>query len=189
MTNPTTHGLGSWLRNGAPIPRGTPEECPLVPSGSGQADAPEGERDTRSGSVSSTTAAVCSSEGTRGQLILVSAPESVGVARTYGKEFIDSHMPDASVEFVGDVQLVVSEMVTNAVRYGSEPGDSLLVVLDAGERRVRIEVDDSLRRVPQPMPESADHERGRGLVILGALARWGSDERPTGKVVWAEIPW
>ncbi|MQS34458.1 ATP-binding protein [Streptomyces katsurahamanus] len=122
-------------------------------------------------------------------LTLESTPESVAAARAYARDMVAFLAPELSPERMSDVELVVSELVTNAVRYGTEPGDSLLVVVEAGVDRLRIEVHDPVRRTPRPRPESARRERGRGLVVLNALTRWGTDDRPLGKVVWAEIRW
>jgi len=124
------------------------------------------------------------------QLMLAADPESVGAARAYAREFVSFYVPDSPAESTDDVTLVVSELVTNAVRYGTEPGDSVLVVLDAVPGRARVEVHDTARRRPQQRPESDERGRGRGLFILEALAAtWGVDDRPFGKIVWAELEW
>ncbi len=97
------------------------------------------------------------------------------------------HRPDAAPSHVCDVLLVVSELVTNAVRYGTEPGDFVVVALDTDTDRTRVEVHDTRRRRPRRKPESVSRERGRGLFIVEALATWGLGERPMGKFVWAEV--
>ncbi|MFE3905417.1 ATP-binding protein [Streptomyces sp. NPDC059153] len=119
--------------------------------------------------------------------MLAKADESAKVARDYAREFVAYHLPGTDPEHTDDVALVVSELVTNAVRYGTEPGDSLLLVLDATERRTRVEVHDTRRRTPTMKPESDERGRGRGLFIVEALAEWGIGERPLGKFVWAEV--
>jgi len=82
--------------------------------------------------------------------------------------------------------LVVSELVTNAVRHAE--GD-VEVVLTLTDDDVRVVVSDAgpgvpVARVPQP-----DEESGRGLEIVDAVARcWGIEQmRPTGKRVWADV--
>ncbi|MEU7045416.1 ATP-binding protein [Streptomyces varsoviensis] len=132
---------------------------------------------------------VCRPTGPPPQLVLAGTPESVPAARAHAREFVGFHVPEAGREHLDDVLLVVSELVTNAVRYGTEPGDSLLVVLDAGPGRVRIEVHDTRRRKPRRRPESAARQRGHGLFIVDALAEWGVGERPMGKIVWAVVRW
>ncbi|MEW1721881.1 ATP-binding protein [Streptomyces sp. NPDC093109] len=122
------------------------------------------------------------------QLVLVSEPQSVGAARGWVREFVGSRLPAASGERAGDIELVVSELVTNAIRYGSEPGDSVLVVLAVLPAFVRVEVHDPVRRRPRVRAVSRQRARGRGLFIVAALAeRWGVEERPFGKRIWAEL--
>ncbi|MEV8390627.1 MULTISPECIES: ATP-binding protein [unclassified Streptomyces] len=122
------------------------------------------------------------------QLMLVGAPESVRVARAYAREFIAYHLPDLAPDHADNVELVVSELVTNAVRYGTEPGDCLLVELFGVAARVRIEVRDPVRRRPSFKPASHERDRGRGLFIVEALAEcWGVVDQPFGKTVWAVV--
>ncbi|MFJ1915018.1 ATP-binding protein [Streptomyces sp. NPDC088147] len=122
------------------------------------------------------------------QLMLGGAPESVRAARAYVREFIAYHLPDLAPDRTADVELVVSELVTNAVRYGTEPGDSLLVGLNGTAARVRIEVRDPVRRRPSLKPVSHERDRGRGLFIVEALAEcWGVVDQPFGKTVWAVV--
>ncbi|MEV7868397.1 ATP-binding protein [Streptomyces sp. NPDC088124] len=128
------------------------------------------------------------SAGPPPQLMLVSAPESVRAARAYVREFAAYHLPGVSGAYVHDLQLVVSELVTNAVRYGTEPGDSVLVLLAVTDTCVRIEVRDPVRRRPRCRAVSQERDRGRGLFIVQALAEcWGVTERPFGKAVWAQV--
>lgn len=121
------------------------------------------------------------------QLTLEGVDESVKAAREYARKFVRYHLPDAGPDHTDDVVLVVSELVTNGIRYGAEPGDFVLVVLDADDRRTRVEVHDAARRRPRRRPESVERGRGRGLFIVEALAIWGTGERPMGKYVWAEV--
>ncbi|MEV5509063.1 ATP-binding protein [Streptomyces orinoci] len=121
----------------------------------------------------------------REQLILDAVEPSARIARDFAREVLANQHNRAG--HIDDVVLVVSELVTNAVRYGSEPGDSLLVVLAADDRRTRIEVHDPSRRLPRMKAESHERGRGRGLHIVDALARWGTGSRPFGKYLWAEV--
>lgn len=110
-------------------------------------------------------------------------------ARRYVRDVLTKHEPDLTADRLEDVVLLTSELVTNGTRYGTEPGDSLLVVVTSTVEFVRLEVHDPVRRRPRHKPESSERVRGRGLFILDALsARWGVDDRPLGKVVWAEVP-
>ncbi|MBT2480575.1 ATP-binding protein [Streptomyces sp. ISL-94] len=128
--------------------------------------------------------------GSPPQLVLASSPESVHAARTWARECVTYKVPDTPREHLDDVALVVSELVTNAIRYGTEPGDSVRVVIDAAPGRTRVEVHDPCRRHPRRKPESTERQRGRGLFILEALATaWSVDHRPLGKAVLAELHW
>jgi two-component sensor histidine kinase len=122
-------------------------------------------------------------------LLLASEPQSARSAREFVREFIAYHVPGASEDYVASVVLVACELVTNSIRYGTEPEDSVRVVLDADDSRTRVEVHDPVRRRPRPRPESEQRDRGRGLIILDALCpgAWGVDEIPFGKAVWAEV--
>ncbi|MFB7913963.1 ATP-binding protein [Streptomyces sp. NPDC056061] len=128
-------------------------------------------------------------------LLLASEPQSAQRAREFARRFITHCAPDAPDAHVDAVVLVTSELVTNAYRYGTEPGDMIRVELDAEGERTRVEVQDPVRRRPRNQCASAERDpernRGRGLVILDALCPglWGCGDRPLGKFVWAEIPW
>ncbi|WP_372459272.1 ATP-binding protein [Streptomyces huiliensis] len=116
-----------------------------------------------------------------------SSGRAPSTARAYARKVVENAVAGTDPDYVFTVALVVTELVTNAVRYGTEPGDSLLVVLDADDVRARVEVHDTVRRVPRLKPESGERARGRGLRIVDALATWGTGERPLGKYVWAEV--
>ncbi|MCX5161857.1 ATP-binding protein [Streptomyces sp. NBC_00264] len=120
--------------------------------------------------------------------MLPSGPEAPAAARRFVVELLAYQAPDLAEETREDVRLVVSELVTNSYRYGTEPGDSLLVEVVAAADVVLVEVHDPQRKRPQYKPESKERQRGRGLFILDALAaRWDVDDRLFGKVVWAEV--
>jgi anti-sigma regulatory factor (Ser/Thr protein kinase) len=84
------------------------------------------------------------------------------------------------------VLLVVSELVGNAVRHGRPPVD--LRLRRAG-RGVRVDVHDEDATPPAAVDTDADHESGRGLRIVDALAAESGVERieGDGKVVWARV--
>lgn len=80
-------------------------------------------------------------------------------------------------------ELVVSELVGNALRYGNGPGRLRLL---RGERLV-VEVSDTGPDLPQIQHADLGDEGGRGLQLINMLCRrWGSSRTVTGKVVWAE---
>ncbi|MEU9306969.1 ATP-binding protein [Streptomyces sp. NPDC048256] len=116
-------------------------------------------------------------------------PEAAHQARAYVRDLLThDDAPKIADDLLDDVLLVVSELVTNAYRYGTEPGDFVLVTVLTTAEGVRIEVDDPRRRRPHLRNESDERARGRGLHIVDALAaRWDVDDRPFGKKVWAEV--
>ncbi|WP_077801118.1 ATP-binding protein [Streptomyces sp. JHA26] len=89
----------------------------------------------------------------------------------------------------GDVALVVSELMTNALLHGSLRGRLIRVRVTLGHRTLRVEVSDPRgERLPRPRPVAdAEGQFGRGLLLVGALAsRWGWEPRSVGKTVYAE---
>ena len=81
-------------------------------------------------------------------------------------------------------ELTVSELVTNAVRYGSPPV-RLRVILD---RTLTCEVHDASGTAPRMRHARTVDEGGRGLYIVARLAQnWGTRYTPDGKSVWAEL--
>lgn len=86
---------------------------------------------------------------------------------------------------VGDVLLVVNELVSNAYRYTSEPS-FLRVVVE--ESRIRVEIAHDAQARP-PLRKVSRPQRGYGLVLVARLSdRWGVDRAHGGTVVWADLP-
>ncbi|MEU3193261.1 ATP-binding protein [Streptomyces sp. NPDC006992] len=121
------------------------------------------------------------------ELVLPGVPQSAREARQFAREYVMRTEPTASDDYVDAIVLATSELVTNSIRYGTEPGDSLALKLHTCHGRTRVEVRDPVRRRPRLRSESHSREGGRGLVILDGLCHWGVDEAPFGKVVWAEV--
>jgi serine/threonine-protein kinase RsbW len=86
-----------------------------------------------------------------------------------------------------NLQVVVSELVTNTVRHAG--GLLVSVVADLNEERLRVEVRDGSTAVPQSTGAvREDEESGRGMFLVDALAdRHGWETTTLGKCVWAEI--
>ena len=85
-----------------------------------------------------------------------------------------------------DVLLIVSELVTNAVRYGEPP---VCVSVRADEDTVTVGVADSASERPTSRVPEDDAESGRGLLLMSLLsADFGIRPREVGKVVWARLP-
>jgi anti-sigma regulatory factor (Ser/Thr protein kinase) len=88
-----------------------------------------------------------------------------------------------------DVRLLVSELVTNAVRHARiAPGDVIRLIVDIGGRALRVEVHDPgggfVPRQPEPDPARPS---GWGLYLVDELAdRWGVDSDEA-TLVWFEL--
>lgn len=81
------------------------------------------------------------------------------------------------------VELMLSELVTNAIRHGSGP---VRVRLLHG-RTLICEVCDASNTAPHLRRAASTDEGGRGLFLVAQLARsWGTRYLPQGKVIWAE---
>jgi anti-sigma regulatory factor (Ser/Thr protein kinase) len=92
---------------------------------------------------------------------------------------------DGATEVIADAELIVSELLTNAVNAQCHRTE---LVLTARDDRVRIEVHDDARGEPELQRPAVEDEHGRGLVIVAALsADWGVEGSALGKRVWAEL--
>jgi GAF domain-containing protein len=88
-------------------------------------------------------------------------------------------------DMIPTTELLVSELVTNAVRYSR--GDVTLRLVN--EKALVIEVIDNSGALPRLRQASGEDENGRGLQVVRQLAhRWGARRTATGKVVWCEQP-
>ncbi|MFG3250268.1 SpoIIE family protein phosphatase [Streptomyces sp. NPDC048187] len=111
-------------------------------------------------------------------------PDPVGVAatrRSVGEQLTEWGLDDTA--FV--TELVVSELVTNAIRYGEPPIQVRLIRHTA----LICEVSDASSTSPHLRRAHAYDEGGRGLLLVAQLTqRWGSRQTDTGKTIWAEQP-
>ncbi|MFI1097060.1 ATP-binding protein [Streptomyces sp. NPDC020917] len=86
--------------------------------------------------------------------------------------------------------LVLSELMTNAVRHGRVPGRGIGTRFVRQGNGLRIEVHDCGDAKPELQSPADDSEHGRGLALVEAItgSRWGVVARSgPGKVVWAEL--
>ncbi|SCE61244.1 GAF domain-containing protein [Streptomyces sp. Termitarium-T10T-6] len=82
-------------------------------------------------------------------------------------------------------ELIVSELVTNAIRYASGPVRLRLLFQAA----LTCEVSDASNTSPRLRHARTTDEGGRGLFLVAQLAhRWGTRYTPRGKIIWAEQP-
>jgi anti-sigma regulatory factor (Ser/Thr protein kinase) len=83
------------------------------------------------------------------------------------------------------VELVVSELVTNAVRHA---GTAVTVRLTRVPEGLLVEVDDAGAGHPHVVAPLRRSVGGHGLAIVERLAdAWGHEDRGDGKTVWARL--
>jgi anti-sigma regulatory factor (Ser/Thr protein kinase) len=121
------------------------------------------------------------------ELYLPSAESAIGQARA-AVDRLEALDPHPEARFA--VRLLVSELFTNAVKYGEQRENGRVRFAgDVGDSSVRVEVGDRGRgfvadQVEMPGPEG---ESGRGLAFLDALAsRWGVIKNGE-SCVWFEL--
>jgi hypothetical protein len=120
-------------------------------------------------------------EGSTASWTFAAEPGAVRQARWHVRETLT----EWGLEFMTDVTvLLVSELVTNSLRYARGP---------IGVRMVRgtsllVEVSDPLPDPPRERAATAEDEGGRGLQLVARVSRrWGTRHGPLGKTVWFEL--
>ncbi|MFE6284739.1 ATP-binding protein [Streptomyces sp. NPDC057877] len=93
------------------------------------------------------------------------------------------------LDCVGDLAaLLVSELVTNALRHATGPIGVRLVRPDRGGGVLLVEVSDPLPDPPRERVARPEDESGRGLQLVASTSRrWGTRPGETGKTVWFEL--
>ncbi|MCF1592728.1 SpoIIE family protein phosphatase [Streptomyces muensis] len=109
-------------------------------------------------------------------------PQTAGQARRLTRRTLAQWGLDSLVE---TTELMVSEVVANAVRFASRPITLRLLCTDV----LRCEVGDDSPVVPRMRHARLSDEGGRGLFLVDQLSRsWGATRVSTGKIVWFEQP-
>ncbi|MFJ2033297.1 ATP-binding protein [Streptosporangium sp. NPDC087985] len=110
-------------------------------------------------------------------------PDTVTVPNT--RKRVRHQLADWGVSEHGDdVELLVTELVTNAVRHSR----AAVITISMNDDALRCEVQDTNTNLPQVRHALDVDEGGRGLYLVEALAHsWGSHRTPTGKIVWFEM--
>ena len=100
-------------------------------------------------------------------LVVSGARSSVGTARRFVRDQLG---PDVDDESAADITLVASELVTNAVEYGT--GDPVEITVRRCADLVELTVAAAARELPIPAwePAPVDAARGRGLFLVGELS-------------------
>ena len=107
---------------------------------------------------------------------------SVAQARLFVRDCLSRWGLD---EQAADVELVVDELVTNAIRHSRGP-----VTLSIGRRldRIVVQVQDPSPAEPEQEETGVLDDSGRGLLLVEQLAAgWGTTPMDEGKRVWAEM--
>lgn len=113
-------------------------------------------------------------------------PRSPAAARGFVRSAVGALLTRPAPDSVcDDLELVVSELVTNAVRAGS-PTVTVAVTIDGD--RILLRVSDEAGGWPEPRDADVYDTGGRGLPLVSAISSsWGVRMSGTGKVVWAEL--
>jgi pimeloyl-ACP methyl ester carboxylesterase len=104
-------------------------------------------------------------------------------ARIFARETVQAwELPEAIID---DVELVASELATNAFEHAEGP-----VQIGVEERpdNIRVWVTDCTSAPPVMQNVPAGKESGRGMQIVASLCHdWGTHAEPRGKTVWADV--
>lgn len=116
---------------------------------------------------------------------LPSEQRSVPVGREFAAATVDTwDYPDGQTR--DTVELLTSELLTNAVRHGR--GGAVTLRLLCFHDRVTVEVTDFSTRGPRMRRAGVEDESGRGLMLVQALAQtWGTRPSSGGKTVWCTV--
>lgn len=109
----------------------------------------------------------------------------------FARRFLDHHLTAwGQHRLAEDARLVLSELVTNAIRHAHKGGQLHIAIHGNGPGVLYIAVDDGADEPPVLRPLTGHQDGGRGLHIVEQLSRrWGTQRRDTGgKRVWAELP-
>ncbi|CAL9571164.1 hypothetical protein SUDANB176_04842 [Streptomyces sp. enrichment culture] len=128
---------------------------------------------------------VIDTEGDRAEWTFPADPGAVRAARSA----VRARLRAWGLDSVGDLTaLLVSELVTNALRHATGP-IGVRLVRPAGLGGVLlVEVSDPLPDFPHERVARPDDEGGRGLQLLDSTSRrWGTRPGGAGKTVWFEL--
>ncbi|MEY9968366.1 PAS domain S-box-containing protein [Streptacidiphilus sp. MAP12-16] len=107
-------------------------------------------------------------------------PSVVSTARGLARRQLDAwHLE----ELQDATELIISELVTNAIRYGTGPVTVRLI----HDQNLTCEVSDAGKTAPHLRRAHENDEGGRGLfLVLHCSSRWGTRYEHNSKTIWAE---
>ncbi|WP_406729695.1 ATP-binding protein [Streptomyces sp. GD-15H] len=128
---------------------------------------------------------VIDTEGDRVTWTFPADPGAVGTARST----VRAQLQGWGIDGVGDLAaLLVSELVTNALRHATGPIGVCLSRPSGPDGVLRVEVSDPLPDLPHERVARPEDEGGRGLQLVACTARrWGTRPGDAGKTVWFEL--
>ncbi|MGI5391324.1 SpoIIE family protein phosphatase [Streptomyces sp. CA-251251] len=120
-----------------------------------------------------------------GQVATWDIPNDPSLVAPVRKQVVEQLSVWSLLEASFTAELVVSELVTNAIRYGSPP-IRLRLIHDTAT--LICEVSDTSHTAPHLRRAKTWDEGGRGLLLVAQLTqRWGSRHTTEGKTIWAEL--
>jgi anti-sigma regulatory factor (Ser/Thr protein kinase) len=113
------------------------------------------------------------------------APDHTAAARA--RHFVSKTLQHWGLEgVVADAELLVSELVTNAILHARSPAT---VTVDRTPTVIRVSVRDHSTATPRLRDYEPAAVTGRGLLLVDRIAqRWGIETDAGGKCVWFEVP-
>ncbi|MEU6686844.1 ATP-binding protein [Streptomyces sp. NPDC046832] len=115
-------------------------------------------------------------------------PAEPGAVRS-ARQAVRGRLRDWGLDSLADLAaLLVSELVTNALRHATGPIGVRLVRRSGLDGVLLVEVSDPLPDPPRERAARPEDESGRGLhLVASASRRWGTRPGVTGKTVWFEL--
>ncbi|MEU0585759.1 ATP-binding protein [Streptomyces sp. NPDC006132] len=128
---------------------------------------------------------VIDTEGDRADWTFPADPGAVRTAR----QAVRGQLRGWDLDRLADLAaLLVSELVTNALRHATGPIGVRLVRPASLDGVLRVEVSDPLPDPPHERTARPEDESGRGLQLVASSARrWGTRPGDAGKTVWFEL--
>jgi anti-sigma regulatory factor (Ser/Thr protein kinase) len=121
----------------------------------------------------------------RQELVVAAEPASVREARGWLSGLASGHVGEPRLP---DLALVMTEVVTNAVRHGAQSGSLLLAATPKAEFLCVQVTDEGAGLVPRPGAMTSDENGGFGLFIVEQLTRrWGMTRENRRTRVWFEF--